>query len=122
MARFSEEFLICKLLQEKFVSSRFVFTPLNKFIKLSITFCLLSNSFLKKLISSCRNYSNNRLIYSQFSFRGYEVVECHNDLKAECFSECLLAQYSPFQYLCVPSQSFERKKMVHFAALIYPII
>ena len=54
---FSEVFLICQLLQEKFVSSRFVVTTFNRFIKLSITFCLLSNSFLKKLISSYRKLS-----------------------------------------------------------------
>ena len=54
---FSEAVLICKLLQEKFVSSRYVVTLFNKFIKLSMIFCMLSNSFLKKQISSCRKLS-----------------------------------------------------------------
>ena len=119
---FSEVVLICKLLQGKFISSHFVVMPFNKFIKLSIIVCLLSNSFLKKTISSCRNLSNNRCTYSyehsQFSFGGYKVVECHDDVKAECFSKCFLAEYSNFQYLCVPSQLLEEKKMVRFAALI----
>ena len=43
---FSEVFLICKLLQEKFVSSCFVVTPINKCIKLSITFCYIQISSL----------------------------------------------------------------------------
>ena len=102
---FSEAVLICKLLQEKFVSSRYVVTLFNKFIKLSMIFCMLSNSFLKKQISSFENYPSNRLTcsneHSQFSFGGNEGVECHDDVKAVCFSQC-------FQYSI----------MEHFAAMI----
>ena len=117
---FLEVFLICKLLQEKFISSRFVVTPFNKFIKLSIIFCLLCNSLLKKPISSCRNLSKQYidLFKRAFSiFLCYEAVEYHDDLKAQCLSECFLPQYFHFQNLCVSSQLFEGK-MVHFAAMI----
>ena len=57
VASFFRIVLICKLLQEKLVSSRFLVTSFNKFIKLSTIFCLLPNSFLKKIISSYRNLS-----------------------------------------------------------------
>ena len=81
------------------VLSRFLVTPCNKFIKLSLIFVYYP-------ISSLRN---------RFPLVGtYEVVDCHNDLKAEYFSECFLAQYSHIQYLYVPSQLLEGKKMPEF--------
>ena len=78
---FSEVTLICKHLQEKFVSSRLVVTSFNKLIKLSIIFRLLPNSFLKKLISSCRNLSKQQVDFFKWEFsiflwwlRGYAVA------------------------------------------------
>ena len=78
---FSEVILICKHLQEKFVSSRLVVTSFNKLIKLSIIFRLLPNSFLKKLISSCRNLPKQQANLFKWEFtiflwwlRGYAVA------------------------------------------------
>ena len=65
---FLEVILICKHLQEEFVSSRLVVTSFNKLIKLSIIFRLLPNSFLKKLISSCRNLSKQQVDLFKWEF------------------------------------------------------
>ena len=46
-------------------------------------------------------------------------MQLHDDVKVECFSECFLAEYSHFQYLCLPNQSFEGKKMAEFAAVVF---
>ena len=62
---FSEVVLTWKFLQKKFVSSRFLVTLFNKLIKLSIIFCLLSYSFRKEPISSCRKLSKQ---YAEFKW------------------------------------------------------
>ena len=84
---FWEVVLIWKLLQENFASSRFLVTSFSKFIKLSIIFYTISS--LRNRFCLVGTYPNNRLTssneHSQFFFGGYEVVECHDDLKAECF-------------------------------------
>ena len=91
--------------------------------KLSITICLTSNFFFKKSISSPRNLSKQCVDLFKWAFSiffgGYEVVECHDDVKVEYFSKCFLALYSNFQYLCLPSQLFEGKKMFRFSIMIF---